>query len=102
MTASPEHLLMIFGLAALTYLTRLSGFLLGSRQAPSGMARALHYVPIAAFAALIVPGLVVPGELAPRVIAAVASGLIALRLGKLWAALLIGMAVYWGLRAAGI
>lgn len=102
MTASPEHLLMILGLAALTYLTRVSGFLIGSRQAPPVVARALHYVPIAAFAALIVPGLAVPDEVAPRLIAAVSSGAVALRFGRLWAALLIGIAVYWGLRAAGV
>lgn len=102
MTASPEHLLMILGLAALTYLTRISGFLLGSRRAPPEVARVLHYVPVAAFAALIVPGLAVPGEIAPRAIAAVCAGVAALRLGKLWVALLIGMAVYWGLRAIGI
>lgn len=102
MTASPEHLLMILGLAALTYLTRISGFLLGSRQAPPAVARALHYVPVAAFAALIVPGLAIPGEIAPRAIAAVCTGVVALRLGKLWVALLIGMAVYWGLRVVGV
>jgi branched-subunit amino acid transport protein len=102
MTASPDHLLMILGLAALTYLTRISGFLLGSRQPPPEVARVLHYVPVAAFAALIVPGLAVPGEIAPRAMAAVCTGVVALRLGKLWAALLIGMAVYWGLRAVGV
>jgi branched-subunit amino acid transport protein len=102
MTATSEHLLMILALAALTYLTRVSGFLLGARQPPPSVMRALHYVPIAAFAALIVPGLAIPGEFAPRAIAAVSAGVIALRLGKRWAALLIGMAVYWGLRAAGV
>ena len=102
MTVSVEHLLMILALAVLTYLTRISGFLLGARQAPPVVARALYYVPVAAFAALIVPGLVVPGEITPRLLAAVCTGVVALRLGKLWAALLVGMAVYWGLRAAGV
>lgn len=102
MTATPEHLLMILGLALLTYLSRLSGFLLGARQLPPTVGQVLHFVPVAAFAALIVPGLIVPGEIAPRLIAAVGSGVIAMRVGKLWVALLVGMAVYWGLRAAGM
>lgn len=102
MTVSTEHLALILTLALLIYLTRLSGLLLGARQAPPVAARALHYVPIAAFAALIVPGLAVPGEIAPRVAAAICTGAVALRLGKLWAALLVGMAVYWGLRALGM
>ena len=102
MTISVEHLLMILALAVLTYITRVSGFLLGARQAPPAVARALYYVPVAAFAALIVPGLAIPGEIAPRFVAAVCTGVVALRVGKLWAALLVGMAAYWGLRAAGV
>ena len=50
----------------------------------------------------IVPGPVVPGEVAPRLIAAVCTGAKALRLGKLWAALLAGMAFYRRLRVAGV
>ena len=99
MTISLEHGLLILGLAILTYFTRVAGFLLGARHASPAVTRALHYVPIAAFAALIVPGLAVPGELAPRLLAAVGTAAVALRIGKLWAALLVGMAVYWGARA---
>ncbi len=102
MTLAIEHLALIVTLAILIYLTRIAGLLLGARQAPAVVAQALHYVPIAAFTALIVPGLAVPGEMAPRLIAAVCTGMVALRLGKLWAALLVGIAVYWGLRAAGV
>ncbi|MFN8591709.1 MAG: AzlD domain-containing protein [Thermomicrobiales bacterium] len=99
MTVSLEHGLLILALALVTYLTRVSGFFLGSRRAPQIVTRALHYVPIAAFAALIVPGLAAPGELAPRLIAALCTGVVALRSGALWAALLVGMTVYWGVRA---
>ena len=101
MTVSTEHLALILALAILIYLTRVAGLLLGARQAPPAVARALHYVPIAAFAALIMPGLAVPGEMVPRLAAAVGAGAVALRFGKLWAALLVGMGVYWGLRAGG-
>jgi len=96
LTVSREHLALIVVLAILIYLTRIVGLLLGARQVPPVVARALHYVPIAAFTALIVPGLAVPVEIAPRLVAAVCTGAVALRLGKLWAALLVGMAVYWG------
>lgn len=60
--------------------------------------RVLAYVPIATFAALIVPGLAVPGEMTPRVVAALCSGLISLRWGTLWVALLAGVATYAVLR----
>ena len=102
MTLSTEHLALILTLAVVIYLTRIAGLLLGARQAPPTVARALHYVPIAAFAALIVPGLAVPGEIAPRLAAAVGAGAVAWRFGKLWAALLVGMGMYWGLRAIGV
>jgi branched-subunit amino acid transport protein len=101
MTVSTDHLALILALAVLIYLTRIAGLLLGARQAPPAVARALHYVPIAAFAALIVPGLVVPGDVIPRLVAAVGTGVVALRFGKLWAALLVGMAIYWGMRSSG-
>jgi branched-subunit amino acid transport protein len=101
-TVNPERLALVFTLAVLIYLTRIGGLLLGARQAPPVFGRALHYVPIAAFAALIVPGLAVPGEMVPRLAAAVGAGAVALRVGKLWAALLVGMGLYWGLRAAGV
>jgi branched-subunit amino acid transport protein len=101
-TLSTEHLALILTLAVVIYLTRIAGLLLGARQAPPVVARALHYVPIAAFAALIVPGLAVPGEIAPRLAAAVGAGVVALRFGRLWAALLVGMGIHWGLRAMGI
>ena len=102
MTVSTEHLALILTLAVLIYLTRIAGLILGARQAPPMVARALHYVPTAAFAALIVPGLAVPGELVPRLAAAVGTGLVSLRFGKLWAALLVGMGVYWGMRSVGL
>jgi hypothetical protein len=56
---------------------------------------------VASFAALIVPGLAVPGDHAPRLVAAAFTGAVALWAGKLWAALAVGMAVYWVLRASG-
>lgn len=102
MTLSTEHLALILTLAVLIYLTRIAGLLLGARQAPPVVARALHYVPIAAFAALVAPGPAVPGELVPRLAAAVDAGMVSLRAAKLWAALLVGMGVYWGLRAVGL
>ena len=98
MSASLDHLAMIAALALLTYLARWSGFLIDARRVPPAVERVLAYVPIAAFAALIVPGLAVPGDAAPRVIAAICSGAIAVRWGRLWVALLAGTATYAALR----
>jgi branched-subunit amino acid transport protein len=100
LSASLEHLVMIVALALLTYLARWSGFLIDARRVPPVAERVLAYVPIAAFAALIVPGIAVPGEIAPRVFAAICSGAIALRWGKLWVALLAGVVTYAVLRGA--
>jgi branched-subunit amino acid transport protein len=99
-TASLDHMAMIGVLAILTYLARWSGFLIDARRVPPAVERVLAYVPIAVFASLIVPGLAVPGEVTPRVIAAICSGVISLRWGKLWVALLAGMATYAALRFA--
>jgi branched-subunit amino acid transport protein len=92
----------IGALAMLDCRTRVSGFLLVVRQAPPGVARARHYVPVATFAALIVPRLAVPGEIAPCLVAAVCTGVVAVCLGKPWAARLVGMAVFMRLLALGM
>lgn len=98
MTLDPEHLAIIVALAILTVSMRVAGFVIDTRMASPTLVQALSYVPVAAFAALILPGLMVPGEIGIRSIAAVCTGVLTLRTGKLWVALLVGMAVFWGLR----
>ena len=95
-----DRLGLILAVAAVTYATRIAGFALAGRTPPAAVARFLAYVPIAAFAALVTPGLGTGGEPAPRLLAAVAAAIAVLRLGKLWSGLATGMAVYWLTRAA--
>ena len=90
---------VILAVAAVTYATRLAGFALGRSAVPPAVERFLAYVPVAAFAALVVPGLAAGGELAPRLLAATAAAVSVLRSGKLWAGLAAGMAAYWAVRA---
>lgn len=91
---------VILVVAAVTYATRLAGFALGRRAVPPAVERFLAFVPVAAFAALVAPGLTVGGgELAPRLLAATAAAIAVLRSRKLWLGLATGMAAYWAARA---
>jgi branched-subunit amino acid transport protein len=59
-------------------------------------------VPVAVFAALIAPGLAVGGgEWLPRLLGAAAAVVAVLRLRRLWAGLVTGMAVYWLAKVVG-
>jgi branched-subunit amino acid transport protein len=87
---------LILAAAAITYGTRLAGLGLGDRAVPADVRRFLGYVPIAAFTALIVPGIGGAGdESVPRLAAGVVAVLVVLRLQRLWACLVVGLAVYW-------
>jgi branched-subunit amino acid transport protein len=90
-----QYVPLIVACALVTYGTRLAGLSLGERAIPDGVRRFLTYVPVAAFAALIVPGLGANGELPPRLAAAIVATIVVLRLGRLWACLAVGMTVYW-------
>jgi branched-subunit amino acid transport protein len=93
---------LILACAAVTYLTRVAGFALSGRDIPPLFDRFLRMVPVAAFAALTVPDLLAGASPPARVIAAVACGALILSTRKLWLGLLAGMAVYAGLRLAGM
>ena len=56
-------LVLIAGMAAVTYATRLPLFLLSLRRVrlPRLVDRVLEQIPVAAFAAIVVPGVVQPG-----------------------------------------
>lgn len=90
--------------ALVTVSIRLSGFAIGDRPVSPRMHAFLEAVPLTAFSAIAAMGIVTggPTETGMRVAAAAATGLVTLRIGKLWAALLAGMAVYTLLRLAGI
>jgi branched-subunit amino acid transport protein len=89
---------VLLGMAGVTYASRLAGLWLHTRV-PAFWMRFLRFVPIAVFAALVVPAL--PGERGEAPIRFLAAGLAALaswRFRKLWLGLATGMAAYWLLR----
>jgi branched-subunit amino acid transport protein len=89
---------IILGMAAVTYASRLAGLLLRT-SVPPFWERFLRFVPIAVFAALVVPAL--PGERGEagvRLLAAALAAAASWRFRKLWLGIAVGMAAYWGLR----
>ena len=92
-----ERFGLILAAAVASYATRIAGFTLNRKAIPRRLDRILTYVPIAAFAALIVPGL--SGEDggldAVRIAAAALAAVAVLLTRQLWAALLAGMVIYW-------
>jgi branched-subunit amino acid transport protein len=97
-----ERWLLIGVIAVLTYLTRVSGFLIGRRAIPPVLDRFLSYVPVAVFAALVVPNVSPSGQNVPaRVVAVILAALVAYRVRYLWASIGAGMAIFWLIRAAG-
>jgi branched-subunit amino acid transport protein len=97
-----DRWLLIAVIAVLTYLTRVSGFLIGQRPIPPTLDRFLGFVPVAVFAALIVPNVAPTGDhMLARVVAVVLAAAVAVRVRQLWASIGAGMAIFWILRAAG-
>ena len=92
-------LLTIFLMAVVTYGPRSLGLSLSRATLPPFWTRFLQFVPVAVFAALIVPALPKAGETPVRLIAASVAALVLWRVRSLWLGLLVGMAVFWGLRA---
>ncbi len=89
----------IVGMALVTYLPRLMGFILSGRQVSPFWLRFLHFVPITVFAAIIVPAL--PGSSDQgliRLLAAIVAGLVLWKYKRLWVGILVGMSVFWVLR----
>ncbi|MGA7730083.1 MAG: AzlD domain-containing protein [Chloroflexia bacterium] len=112
MTVDPVVLLTILGMAAITYATRVGGFLLLSRASLQGKLGAwLHYVPGAVLIAIVAPS-VLPARLfglqggesgaltagPAEAIAALVTAAIAARFKNLLLAMLAGVATVWLLR----
>jgi branched-subunit amino acid transport protein len=91
----------ILAMAAVTFAVRLAGLLAPTSRVPTFWRRFLTYVPVAVFAALIVPGL--PGteasDTAWRVAAAALTGLLVGRTRTFAPGLLAGLALYMAVRA---
>lgn len=91
-----ERIWFILVIAILTYLTRIAGFRLGDRKLHPDVDRFLAYVPIAAFAALAIPGVAEgAGTFPARLIGAVAAAVVVYRIGHLWVGILAGMTGFW-------
>lgn len=91
----------IAAMAAVTFLARYAGLWLPAGRVRGFWQRFLRYVPVAVFAALIVPGL--PGsnvgDTAWRVLAAAVTAALVLRTGSLAPGLLAGLGLYLTVRA---
>jgi len=88
----------------LTYSCRFAFIgLIGDREFPEGLRRALRYIPPAVLAAIIFPPVLAPEQslaLGPenlRLYAAAAAALVAWGTRNIFATLAVGMAVLWAL-----
>ena len=93
---------LIAGMAVVTYVTRIGMIaILGRWQVAPLARRALHYVPIAAFAAIIAPELTErAGHLAiasdnVRLLAGIAAIIVAALTRKILWTIVVGMGVMW-------
>ncbi len=100
--------LIIAGMVAVTYSVRLSVIaLVGQRELPDRLHRALRYVPPAALSAIIAPELLMPGgslDLSlgnERLLAGLVAIVVAWRARSMLAAIGAGMVTLWVLLALG-
>jgi len=98
--------LAIGGMGLITYLIRLSLFLLPERvMLPPWMLRALRYVPAAVLSAIIFPELMQPGGTLDlslgneRLLAGLAAAVVAWRTRNVLLTVGVGMALLWVLQA---
>jgi len=94
--------LLIAGMAVVTYATRIGMIaILGRGEVSPLVRRALHYVPIAAFAAIIAPELIQrAGHIAvtldnPRLIAGIVAIVVAAFARHTLLTIIVGMSVMW-------
>jgi branched-subunit amino acid transport protein len=89
----------IVGMAVITYATRWVGLRFTGLQLPAFWLDFLRFVPVAVFAALVVPALPGPaGQTPARVLAAGVAALVLWRTGRMWLGLVVGLAAFWALR----
>ena len=98
--------LTIVGMGLITYAMRASGIaILGHRQLPRNLQRALRFVPMAVLSSMIVPEVIAPGGTLdvsfanPRLLAAILAAVIAWRTRHVFATIGVGMLALWVLRA---
>ncbi len=99
MTGSPlTSALLILALAGVTFLIRVAGFALVGRTVPAGFDRFLRFVPVAAFAALAAPDLVLVPAPGLRLAAALAAALVTVLTRRLELGLVAGLLAFFALR----
>ena len=92
--------LTILVMAVVTYSPRLLGFLLANYKVSNFWKEFLNYVPIAVFAALIIPALASTlDQLDSRVPAAILTGLVIWKYKNLSLGIAVGMISFWIFRA---
>ncbi|MDV2990237.1 MAG: AzlD domain-containing protein [Dehalogenimonas sp.] len=98
-----EILLIILGMTAVTFIPRFLPMAFMSRlKVPKRLSVFLEYVPVAVLAALVFPAVFAADEggfgIDPTLL--LSAGIVLLfsyKLRNLWGAVVLGMAVYWGL-----
>jgi uncharacterized membrane protein len=91
-------LLVIFGMASVTYATRVGGVLLMSRFTLSQRMKAwLCHIPGTVLVSIVAPTVITSGP--AEALAALATALVALRTGNLLLAMMVGVGTVWGLRS---
>ena len=99
----PEILLLVLGMAAVTFLPRFLPIALVSRLTIPDRAKAfLEYVPVAVLSALVFPALFTAdgggvGIESRLLLAAIPVFLFAWKMKNLWGSVVLGMATYWAL-----
>lgn len=96
-------LLLLLGMALVTYGLRVSFFLPGVGESfPPKLRQAAAYVPVAVLTAIIVPEIFISHNewqwLSPQLAGAITTGIIVWRSKKLMLAIAVGMAVYYAFR----
>jgi branched-subunit amino acid transport protein len=98
-----ETLLIILGMAVVTFIPRfLPMVLLTKWKIPEKIRLGLEFVPVAILSAIVFPILFFNGEgeigIQPRyLLTAIPVFLLAWRVKSPWAAVVLGMLIYWGL-----
>jgi uncharacterized membrane protein len=94
MPSEPEALLAIFGMAAVTYLTRIGGLWLARRMAPSErLSSVLGYIPGTVIVSIVAPNVL--GRSPSEAVAAGVTVLVSILSGSLPLAMVAGVATVW-------
>ncbi|MFB3887505.1 MAG: AzlD domain-containing protein [Thermodesulfobacteriota bacterium] len=98
-----ERLLLIFGMAIVTFLPRFIPMAFFSRWAiPEKVRMGLEYIPVSILSAILFPMLLFDGEgtfgIQPQfLISSIPVFAFAWKTKNLWGSVIIGMVIYWGL-----